>query len=198
MAKVKVAKFLSSKSNAYISTALKLICMSFTYTKVSVIWYCIVISLFLKMLYYSSYRNNTAYHQFILRGKKTNFTFKAYNGMFRDEIINWNIKKCFISSNALFFFPQKARVRIGTCKFCCLTSPWLITAGGKFIKEQSKLSKNISSCKGDKRIATIIIYNCSLGWIEYYLFLFNHRKNISSLNIPFASQYCVCVHAIIH
>lgn len=42
------------------------------------------------MLHYSSYRNCILS---IYSEVKTNFTFKAYNNMFKDEITTWNIEK---------------------------------------------------------------------------------------------------------
>lgn len=62
---------------------------------------------------------------------------------------------------------KKNMVRLGTCKFCCLTSQSLITADGKLIKEQSWLSEQISVCKGqDKRIMPSLLFMV-INWVEF-------------------------------
>lgn len=72
---------------------------------------------------------------------------------------NWRLK----------WFRKKIiiRVRVGTCKFCCLTCPSLITADGELIKEQSWLSEQISVCEGqDKRTMPSLLFMV-INWVEF-------------------------------
>lgn len=130
MGNIKVAKFLSSQGNTYISTKLRLsMHVLYVYRSKLVIWHCTVIPLFLKTLHYSSYRNSISSIYFEV---KTNLAFKTYSNVFKDEIINWNIEKgliqkCFIPSNTLsFFFFKKAGWELSHANFVAwLPHAWL-------------------------------------------------------------------------
>lgn len=87
---------------------------------------------------------------------------------------NWRLR---------WFRGKKKLVRLGTCKFCCLNSPSLITADGQLIKEQSWLSEQISVCKErDKRIMPSLLFMV-INWVEFtftvpYLSSKNYNLNM--------------------